>query len=96
MSRVERAGGGSRAAPTPSDGQARPARRDAAAGLARRDVAATDTLFIPGPCRRRRMLLCKLCGRKIPAAEVKYRVNAEDDSESMLICEDCAQDKGVT
>lgn len=42
------------------------------------------------------MLLCKICGRKIPAAEVKYRINSEDGEESHLICQDCAKDEGVT
>lgn len=39
------------------------------------------------------MLICKLCGRKIAAIEVKYRIT--DGGESKLICPDCAKTRGI-
>jgi ribosome-binding protein aMBF1 (putative translation factor) len=39
------------------------------------------------------MLTCKQCGRKIEAAEVKYRTTV--DGESVLICPDCAKSRGI-
>lgn len=40
-----------------------------------------------------KMLLCKLCGRKINAAEVKYRI--AEGGQSVTICADCAKGKGL-
>ncbi|HLE97836.1 MAG TPA: hypothetical protein VI997_10735 [Candidatus Thermoplasmatota archaeon] len=39
------------------------------------------------------MLLCRLCGRKIIANEVKYRI--PQGGESLSICADCAKTKGL-
>jgi len=39
------------------------------------------------------MLLCKSCGRKIAASEVKYRTT--EGGVSKLICPDCAKERGI-
>lgn len=39
------------------------------------------------------MLLCRICGRKINAAEVKYRIT--EQGQSLTICADCAKGKGL-
>lgn len=39
------------------------------------------------------MLVCKSCGRKILASEVKYRVT--EDGESKTICPECAKTRGI-
>lgn len=39
------------------------------------------------------MLLCAICGRKIDAAEVKYR--ATIDGQSVTICPDDAKQRGI-
>lgn len=39
------------------------------------------------------MLICKSCGRRIEAVEVKYR--ATIDGESVTICPDCAKARGI-
>lgn len=42
---------------------------------------------------RAAMLLCKSCGRKIDASEVKYR--ATENGQSITICPDCAKTRGI-
>ena len=39
------------------------------------------------------MLICRSCGRKIDADEVKYRVT--EDGKSITICADCAKKRGI-
>ena len=39
------------------------------------------------------MLLCKLCGRKIDASEVKYRTT--ENGKSIMICAECAKQRGI-
>jgi ribosome-binding protein aMBF1 (putative translation factor) len=39
------------------------------------------------------MLICRSCGRKIDAVEVKYR--ATIDGASVTICPDCAKQRGI-
>lgn len=39
------------------------------------------------------MLICKTCGRKIDASEVKYRATL--DGKSVTICPDCAKTRGI-
>lgn len=39
------------------------------------------------------MLVCRSCGRKIDASEVKYRVT--ENARSVTICPDCAKQRGI-
>jgi len=39
------------------------------------------------------VLICKSCGRKIAASEVKYRTT--ENGLSILICPDCAKERGI-
>ena len=39
------------------------------------------------------MLVCKSCGRKIDASEVKYRTT--ENGKSITICPDCAKQRGI-
>ena len=39
------------------------------------------------------MLLCKICGRKIDASEVKYRTT--ENGKSVTICPECAKSRGI-
>lgn len=39
------------------------------------------------------MLICKSCGRKIDASEVKYRTT--ENGKSVTICPDCAKTRSI-
>jgi hypothetical protein len=39
------------------------------------------------------MIICKSCGRKIEASEVKYRTT--ENGVSVTICPDCAKQRGI-
>jgi len=39
------------------------------------------------------MIVCKSCGRKIEASEVKYRTT--ENGKSVTICADCAKLRGI-
>jgi uncharacterized protein YbbK (DUF523 family) len=39
------------------------------------------------------MIVCKSCGRKIEASEVKYRTT--ENKQSITICPECAKTRGI-
>lgn len=78
---------GARSTERVGSAEGRGERRDAG----RRSPGAEKLLTARGSPRR--VLLCKSCGRKIGAAEVKYRTT--ENGLSLLICPDCAKERGI-
>lgn len=65
----------------------------AVGGRGLRPQALRTEGLIERAARPRRVLICKSCGRRIEASEVKYRTT--EDGKSLLICPDCAKKRGI-